>query len=146
MGTALTVIVMYSLSVLIIRVATVSLQLTGLSAGVAKFQALSAFSGAGYTTNESELIVNFPKEGRIDEYEMYGKRDLSLIVDYERKRFPIDRNIIKENAPNSSKSFKIFAQELIDQMLEFERVSSLPLLFLNLWVLVFLHFLYLEIL
>ena len=45
-----------------------------------------------------KLIVNFPKEGRIDEYEMYGKRDLSLIVDYEKKRFPIDRNLIKEKA------------------------------------------------
>ena len=45
-----------------------------------------------------KLIVNFPKEGRIEEYEMYGKRDLSLIVDYEKKRFPIDRNIIKEKA------------------------------------------------
>ena len=30
-----------------------------------------------------KLIVNFPKEGRIKEYEMYGKRDLSLIVDYD---------------------------------------------------------------
>jgi hypothetical protein len=45
-----------------------------------------------------KLIVNFPKEGRIEEYEMYGKRDLSIIVDYEKKRFPIDRNIIKEKA------------------------------------------------
>ena len=34
-----------------------------------------------------KLIVNFPKEGRIEEFEMYGKRDLSLIIDYERKRF-----------------------------------------------------------
>ncbi len=45
-----------------------------------------------------KLVVNFPKEGRIEEYEMYGKRDLSLIIDYERKRFPIDRKIIKEKA------------------------------------------------
>ena len=45
-----------------------------------------------------KLIVNFPKEGRIEEFEMYGKRDLSLIVDYERTRFPIDREIIKEKA------------------------------------------------
>ena len=45
-----------------------------------------------------KLIVNFPKKGRIEEFEMYGKRDLSLIVDYEKKRFPIDRNIIKEKA------------------------------------------------
>ena len=45
-----------------------------------------------------KLIVNFPKEGRIEEYEMYGKRDLSLIVDYDRKRFPIEREIIKQKA------------------------------------------------
>lgn len=45
-----------------------------------------------------KLIVNFPKEGRIEEFEMYGKRDLSLIIDYERKRFPMNRNTIKEKA------------------------------------------------
>ena len=45
-----------------------------------------------------KLIVNFPKQGRIEEFEMYGKRDLSLIIDYERKRFPIDREIIKQKA------------------------------------------------
>lgn len=45
-----------------------------------------------------KLIVNFPKEGRIQEFEMYGKRDLSLIVDYDLKRFPIDREVIKEKA------------------------------------------------
>ena len=45
-----------------------------------------------------KLIVNFPKEGRIDEFEMYGKRDLSLIIDYEKKRFLINREIIKEKA------------------------------------------------
>ncbi|QUC64016.1 hypothetical protein NsoK4_06035 [Nitrosopumilus sp. K4] len=45
-----------------------------------------------------KLVVNFPKEGRIEEYDMYGKRDLSLIIDYERKKFPMDRNIIKEKA------------------------------------------------
>ena len=54
-----------------------------------------------------KLIVNFPKEGRIDEYEMYGKRDLSLIVDYEKKRFPIDRNIIKEKAREILEDIKI---------------------------------------
>ena len=45
-----------------------------------------------------KLIVNFPKEGRIDETDMYGKRDLSLIIDYDRKRFPIDRESIKQKA------------------------------------------------
>jgi len=45
-----------------------------------------------------KLIVNFPKQGKIEEFEKYGKRDLSLIVDYDRKRFPIDREIIKQKA------------------------------------------------
>ncbi len=45
-----------------------------------------------------KLVVNFPKEGRIDEFDMYGKRDLSLIIDYDRKRFPIDRESIKQKA------------------------------------------------
>lgn len=51
--------------------------------------------GKKYNIN---LVVNFPKEGRIEEFEMYGKRDLSLIIDYERKRFPIDRQQIKQKA------------------------------------------------
>ena len=45
-----------------------------------------------------KLVVNFPKEGRIDEFDMYGRRDLSLIIDQERKRFPIDRELIKQKA------------------------------------------------
>ena len=45
-----------------------------------------------------KLIVNFPKQGRIDEFEKYGKRDLSLIIDYDKKRFPIDRKTIKQKA------------------------------------------------
>ena len=45
-----------------------------------------------------KLIVNFPKEGTIEEFDMYGKRDLSLIVNYDLKRFPIDREMIKQKA------------------------------------------------
>ena len=45
-----------------------------------------------------ELLVNFPHEGKIDNFEMYGKQDLSLIIDMEKKRFPMDRSIIKEKA------------------------------------------------
>ena len=44
------------------------------------------------------LIVNFPHEGKIDEYKMYGMRDLSLIIDQKKTRFPIDRRLIKERA------------------------------------------------
>lgn len=44
------------------------------------------------------LIVNFPHEGKIWEFEMYGKRDISLIIDKERKKFPIPRETIKSKA------------------------------------------------
>ena len=45
-----------------------------------------------------ELLVHFPHDGKIDNFEMYGKQDLSLIIDMEKKRFPIDRSIIKQKA------------------------------------------------
>ena len=63
--------------------------------GYSKIVEIGKKVGKKYNIN---LVVNFPKSGRIDEYDMYGKRDLSLIIDYEKKRFPIDRNIIKEKA------------------------------------------------
>lgn len=62
---ALTVVLVVSLSVLITRVATVALTLTGLSRETARFQARSALSGAGFTTSESEQIVNHPVRRRI---------------------------------------------------------------------------------
>ncbi|MFB5597901.1 MAG: hypothetical protein ACE5RJ_02640 [Nitrosopumilaceae archaeon] len=45
-----------------------------------------------------KLILNFPKQGKIEESEYYGKRDLSIIVDLQKKNFPIDRSIIKSKA------------------------------------------------
>lgn len=52
-------------SLLITRVGTVMLTLTGLSHEVAAFQARSAFSSAGFTTTESESVVNHPVRRRI---------------------------------------------------------------------------------
>jgi len=45
-----------------------------------------------------ELLVNFPHKGKIENFDMYGKQDLSFIVDMEKTRFPIERSIIKEKA------------------------------------------------
>lgn len=45
-----------------------------------------------------KLLVNFPQEGKIEQFDLYGKRDLSLIIDRERKNFPIQRIVIKEKA------------------------------------------------
>jgi hypothetical protein len=45
-----------------------------------------------------ELLVNFPHRGKIENFDMYGKQDLSFIVDMEKTNFPIKRDIIKEKA------------------------------------------------
>ncbi|MDE0091446.1 MAG: hypothetical protein OXP12_08905 [Thaumarchaeota archaeon] len=63
--------------------------------GYARIVEIGKGVGRKYDMN---LVVNFPKEGRINEYDMYGRRDLSMIIDYERKRFPIDRDVIKSRA------------------------------------------------
>ena len=44
------------------------------------------------------LLVNFPHEGKIENFDMYGKQDLSFIVDMEKTNFPIKRSIIKDKA------------------------------------------------
>ncbi|MFP4474994.1 MAG: cation:proton antiporter regulatory subunit [Desulfatibacillaceae bacterium] len=53
------------ISLIVNRVATVALVHTGLSKAAARFQARSAFSGAGFTTIESESVVNHPVRRRI---------------------------------------------------------------------------------
>ena len=45
-----------------------------------------------------ELLVNFPNRGKIENFDMYGKQDLSFIVNMEKTNFPIKRSIIKEKA------------------------------------------------
>ncbi len=53
------------ISLLITRIATVALTLTGLSQQSARFQARSAFTGVGFTTTEAEKVVNHPVRRRI---------------------------------------------------------------------------------
>lgn len=60
MGVALSIFVLLSLSVFVVRVASVALRLTGLTETSARFQALSAFTGTGFTTSEAETVVNYP--------------------------------------------------------------------------------------
>ena len=65
MFAVISLLVIISLSLLITRVGTISLSLTGISKELAFFQAFSAFSGVGYTTMESEKVVNQPVRRRI---------------------------------------------------------------------------------
>lgn len=52
-------------SIIVVRIGTVALKMTGLSREVASFQAQSAFSGVGFTTEESEYVVNHPVRRRV---------------------------------------------------------------------------------
>lgn len=61
----LSLLLIVSLSILVTRVASKALAHTGLSQESARFQARSAFTGAGFTTNESEKVVNHPVRRRI---------------------------------------------------------------------------------
>ena len=58
-------VIVLGLSMLITRIATIALSLTGLSYESAKFQARSAFTGTGFTTSEAESVVNHPVRRRI---------------------------------------------------------------------------------
>ena len=51
---------MFVASLLIIRTGTIALVMTGVSEEVASFQAASAFSGAGFTTKETEQTISTP--------------------------------------------------------------------------------------
>lgn len=52
-------------SIIVVRIGTVALKMTGLSREVAAFQAQSAFCGVGFTTSESEALVSHPVRRRI---------------------------------------------------------------------------------
>ncbi|MCG8559663.1 MAG: hypothetical protein MI824_07685 [Hyphomicrobiales bacterium] len=65
MGSALTLMVVLSFSFLLVRLAATVLRLTGLPEPVARFQALSAFTGTGFTTSEAETIVNYPVRRKV---------------------------------------------------------------------------------
>jgi len=52
-------------SIIIVRIGGFALQLTGIEPDVARFQALSAFTGTGFTTREAERVVGHRARRRI---------------------------------------------------------------------------------
>ena len=60
-----TVLAALLISLLVTRIATIALGVTGLSRESARFQARSAFTGVGFTTREAESVVNHPVRRRI---------------------------------------------------------------------------------
>lgn len=60
-----TLLLVVAISLVITRVATVILTATGMSRESARFQARSAFTGSGFTTRESEVVVDHPLRRRV---------------------------------------------------------------------------------
>ena len=53
------------ISFLVVRAAAIALMMTGMEENRARFQALSAFTGTGFTTRDAEIVVNNPRRRRI---------------------------------------------------------------------------------
>jgi len=72
-------LVVVALSLVIERVATVALSLTGLSHDAALFQARSALTGTGFTTVEAEQVASHPARRRII-LTLMGLRNFEIIT------------------------------------------------------------------
>jgi hypothetical protein len=62
---AASLLVVVLLALLVMRVATAVLTTTGLSREAARFQVRSALTGVGFTTSETESVVNHPVRRRV---------------------------------------------------------------------------------
>jgi len=58
-------IVTLIISFIVVRIGAIAFQLTGLEWSLAKFQALSCFTGTGFTTKEAELITSNKQRRKI---------------------------------------------------------------------------------
>jgi hypothetical protein len=69
------------LSYFIVRAAAIALMLTGLSEKKARFQALSAFSGTGFTSKEAEYVMNHPMRRKIVSWlMMLGNAGVATVI------------------------------------------------------------------
>ena len=81
MAALISVLVAIALSLLITRIATEALTLTGLSRSCASFQARSAFTGTGFATQEAEAVVKHPVRRRIIMWLMFlGNAGIITVV------------------------------------------------------------------
>ncbi|UOY03555.1 TrkA C-terminal domain-containing protein [Blastococcus sp. PRF04-17] len=65
MAAVISLVVVVTLGLLITRIATVALTMTGMTLQHARFQARSAFTGTGFTTSAAEAVVGHPARRRI---------------------------------------------------------------------------------
>ena len=65
MGAALSIVILFTVTSTIVRVAGVVLEHSGIPRHIARLQAISAPMGTGFTTSESELILQTPERRKI---------------------------------------------------------------------------------
>lgn len=65
MLSALLLVTTVLISMLIVRIGSIALEMTGLDREKARFQALSCFSGTGFTTREAEQVVGHPQRRKV---------------------------------------------------------------------------------
>lgn len=64
----LLLVIFVCISYLIVSIGAIALEMTGMERSMARFQALSAFSGTGFTTRDAERIVGHPRRRKIITY------------------------------------------------------------------------------
>ncbi len=65
MGSFLALVIIILVALLLVKLGSSALELTGMSKPVSQFQASSAFFGVGFTTKEAEQVVNHPVRRKI---------------------------------------------------------------------------------
>jgi K+/H+ antiporter YhaU regulatory subunit KhtT len=74
-------ILFIGVSFFIVRAGAIAFKMTGMSWQHAKFQALSAFSGTGFTTKEAESVVNHPQRRKIATWLMiFGNAGIVSVI------------------------------------------------------------------
>jgi len=102
---------------IIVRIGAIAFQITGLEWSLAKFQSLSCFSGTGFTTRESELIVGDKRRRRIASVLMVlGNAGLVTLIATAASALNPEQNIIpllKDNFFNTPINLAVLAIALL---------------------------------
>jgi len=79
-----------------------------------------------------KLLVNFSEKEKIYDFDSYGTQDLRIIVDMEKKNFPINREIIKSKAKEmlgkveAKDAYMYEGKEGVKVFLDSGRIDILP--------------------
>lgn len=77
----LTTLATIVVSILAVRAGAIALTMTGMHYSQARFQALSAFTGTGFTTRAAESVVNHPARRRIASWLMLlGNAGIAVVI------------------------------------------------------------------